>query len=97
LKETLPLPPINALVDHIDHIVQVAGVDHVGIGSDFDGIQFLPEGMESAADLPSITAALLDRGYTEEQLRKIMGGNLLRVFRAVEEHALQTAAKPVHP
>jgi membrane dipeptidase len=97
LKETLPLPPMSALVDHIDHVVQVAGVDHVGIGSDFDGIQFLPEGMESAADLPSITAALLGRGYTEEQLRKIMGGNLLRVFRAVEEHALQAAAKPVHP
>jgi membrane dipeptidase len=83
LAATLPLPPISRLVDHIDHVARVAGIDHVGIGSDFDGVQFLPEGMSSAADLPKITDALLARGYTEQQLEKLLGGNLLRVFSEI--------------
>ena len=57
-------PPLKSLIDHIDHIAQVAGVDHVGLGSDFDGVSgAMPEGMDSAADLPKITQALLNRGY----------------------------------
>jgi membrane dipeptidase len=87
LAATLSLPPIRALVDHIDHVARVAGIDHVGIGSDFDGIQFLPEGMNSAADLPKITAALLERGYTNAQLEKLLGGNLLRVMEAAQNAA----------
>ena len=78
----IPRPPFSAVIDHIDHAVKIAGVDHVGIGSDFDGVgSQLPEGMDSPADLPKVTAALLARGYTAEDCHKILGGNLLRVFR----------------
>jgi membrane dipeptidase len=81
----IPRPPLKSLIDHIDHIAKVAGVDHVGLGSDFDGVSgATPEGIDSAADLPKITQALLDRGYSAEDIRKILGGNLLRVFRQVE-------------
>jgi membrane dipeptidase len=81
----IPRPPLKSLIDHIDHIAKVAGVDHVGLGSDFDGVSgALPEGIYSAADLPKITQALLDRGYSDGNIRKILGGNLLRVMRDVE-------------
>ena len=81
----IPRPPFKALIDQIDHIAKVAGVDHVGLGSDFDGVSgATPEGMNSAADLPKITVALVERGYTAEQIHKILGGNLLRVFGEVE-------------
>ena len=80
----IPRPPFTVIVDHIDHIVKVAGIDHVGIGSDFDGIPSSPEGMDSAADLPKITQELVRRGYTAPQIHKILGGNILRVFREVE-------------
>ena len=89
LMDTLPLAPLSALINHIDHVAQVAGVDHVGLGSDFDGFPILPEGLRSAADLPKITAALCDRGYTAEQLKKLLGGNLLRVFGAVQVEATE--------
>ena len=82
----LPRPPLSALIDHIDHIAKVAGIDHVGLGSDFDGVSgATPTGIDSAADLPKITQALLDRGYTAEDIKKILGGNLLRVFGQVEK------------
>jgi membrane dipeptidase len=87
MSATLPLAPLSALIDHIDHVARVAGIDHVGLGSDFDGIQFLPEGLNSAADLPKITAALVQRGYTAEQLQKLLGGNLLRVLAEVQRAA----------
>lgn len=81
----IPRPPLESLIDHIDHIAKVAGVDHVGLGSDFDGVSgATPQGIDSAADLPKITQALLDRGYSAEDIRKILGGNLLRVFDEVE-------------
>jgi len=81
----IPRPPLKSLIDHIDHIAKVAGVDHVGLGSDFDGMSgATPEGIDSAADLPRITQALLDRGYSADDIHKILGGNLLRVFREVE-------------
>jgi membrane dipeptidase len=81
----IPRPPFKSLIDHIDHIAKVAGVDHVGLGSDFDGVSgATPQGIDSAADLPRITQALLDRGYSAEDIKKILGGNLLRVFRQVE-------------
>jgi membrane dipeptidase len=80
----VPRPPLKSLIDHIDHIAKVAGVDHVGLGSDFDGVSILPQEIDSAADLPKITQALLDRGYKAEDIKKILGGNLLRVFREVE-------------
>jgi membrane dipeptidase len=81
----LQRPPFKVLIDHIDHIAKVAGVDHVGLGSDFDGVSgATPQGMDSAADLPKITQALLDRGYSADDIKKILGGNILRVFRQVE-------------
>ena len=84
----------RVLIDQIDHIAKVAGIDHVGLGSDFDGISGqLPEGIDSAADLPKITAALMARGYSAEDCRKILGGNLLRVFREVEAVAKQLQAE----
>jgi len=84
-QDRIPRPPLSMLIDHIDHIAKVAGVDHVGLGSDFDGVSGqLPEGLDSPADLPKITQALLDRGYSATDIQKILGGNLLRVFREVE-------------
>jgi membrane dipeptidase len=81
----IPRPPLKALIDHIDHIAKVAGVDHVGLGSDFDGVSgATPQGIDSAADLPKITQALVERGYSAVDIRKILGGNLMRVFRQVE-------------
>ena len=88
-----PRPPLKSLIDHIDHIAKVAGIDHVGLGSDFDGVPCLPQGIDSVADLPKITQALLDRGYTREQIHKILGGNLLRVFREVEAVSRRLQAK----
>jgi membrane dipeptidase len=83
--DRIPRPPLSELIDHIDHIAKVASVDHVGLGSDFDGINGqLPQGIDSPADLPKITAALMARGYSAEDCRKILGENLLRVFREVE-------------
>lgn len=81
----IPRPPLKSLIDHIDHIAKVAGIDHVGLGSDFDGVSgATPQGIDSAADLPKITQALLDRGYSANDIKKILGGNVLRVFRQVE-------------
>jgi len=91
----IPRPPLKSLIDHIDHIAKVAGVDHVGLGSDFDGVSgATPRGIDSAADLPKITEALLDRGYSAEDIHKILGGNLMRVFREVEHvsHEVQAAS-----
>ena len=88
----IPRPPLSSLIDHIDHVAKVAGMDHVGLGSDFDGVNgATPEGIDSAADLPKITQALLDRGYSADDIRKILGGNLLRVFREAERvsHEMQ--------
>jgi membrane dipeptidase len=95
--DRIPRPPLSMLIDHIDHIAKVAGVDHVGLGSDFDGVSGqLPEGLDSPADLPKITAALMARGYSTEDCRKILGGNLLRVFREVQavSKELQAEERP---
>jgi len=89
LAPKLPRPPLSDLIDHIDHMVKVAGVDHVGLGSDFDGIDCSPQGLDSAADLPKITEALYQRGYKAADLDKILGGNLLRVFGDVEKVSQQ--------
>ena len=81
----IPRPPLKSLIDHIDHVAKIAGGDHVGLGSDFDGVSgATPQGIDSAADLPKITQALLDRGYSADDIKKILGGNLLRVFGEVE-------------
>jgi membrane dipeptidase len=90
----IPRPPLKSLIDHIDHIAKIAGVDHVGLGSDFDGVSgATPQGIDSAADLPKITQALLDRGYGERDIHKLLGGNLLRVFGEVERVSREMQAE----
>ena len=78
------LPPVSVsrIVDHIDHIVKLVGVDHVGIGSDFDGVQATTVDLASVADLPNLTRELARRGYSEDDIKKILGGNMLRVMEA---------------
>jgi membrane dipeptidase len=91
----VPRPPFSVLIDHIDHISKVAGIEHVGLGSDFDGVSgATPAGMDSAADLPKITQALLDRGYSAEDIHKILGGNVLRVFKEVERVSQELQTQP---
>jgi membrane dipeptidase len=89
LEAANPLPPlpISKLIDHIDHIVKVAGIDHVGIGADFDGANDMPEGARDVSMLPNITYELLKRGYSEQDIRKILGENLLRVMTQAERVA----------
>ncbi|HVT43268.1 MAG TPA: dipeptidase [Thermoanaerobaculia bacterium] len=90
-----PRATLSHVADHIDHIRKIAGIDHIGIGSDFDGITSTPAGLESVADFPSLLAELFRRGYTDDDVRKIAGANFLRAFRAVERTAkrLQPAQK----
>jgi membrane dipeptidase len=75
-------PPLSLLIDHIDYIVKLIGIAHVGLGSDFDGIESSPQGLDGVQDFPLITKALLERGYSPKDIRKILGGNFLRVFKA---------------
>jgi len=75
-------PPLSLLIDHIDYIVKLVGPDHVGLGSDFDGTESTPLGLDGVQDFPHITEALLQRGYSEKNIKKILGGNFLRVFEA---------------
>ena len=81
----IPPVPFSVLVDHFDHLLRLVGPQHVGIGSDFDGIALSVEGMETAADLPRLTAGLLQRGWRPEDLRGMLGENLLRVMTAVQD------------
>jgi membrane dipeptidase len=84
-----PMPPANIhdVVDHIEHIIKLAGIDHVGLGSDFDGVNSVPTQLEDVSKFPMITQELLNRGYKKEEILKILGGNLLRVMREVEKAA----------
>ncbi len=75
-------PPLSLLLDHIDHIVRLAGIDHVGIGSDFDGISSAPQELDDVTDMPQLTRALLKRGYSKQDVKKILGENFIRVFKA---------------
>ena len=80
----LPMVTWEKIIEHIDHAVKVAGADHVGLGSDFDGAT-MPIGMEDVSKLPKITDALLKKGYSEADIEKILGGNILRVMEQVEK------------
>src|SRR5204863_6625688 len=86
MKGELPKVSWEKIIEHIDHAVKVAGADHVGLGSDFDGAT-MPLGMEDASKLPKITDALLKKGYSEADVQKILGGNILRVMEQVEKAA----------
>jgi membrane dipeptidase len=92
LQPALPLARWERIVDHIDHAVKIAGADHVGLGSDFDGAS-MPEGMEDVTRLPKITEELLRRGYTESQVKGILGENVLRLMERVEAVAKQLQAE----
>jgi len=83
----LPPVPFSVLIDHFDYLLRLVGPDHVGIGSDFDGIALSVEGMESAADMPKVTAALLERGWSANDLKGLLGENLLRVMTIAQERA----------
>ncbi|MFO0847774.1 MAG: dipeptidase [Gemmataceae bacterium] len=90
-----PAGSVHTVVDHIDHLVKLAGVDHVGLGSDFDGITKVPAQLEDVSCYPYITQELLNRGYTPDAVRKILGENLMRVFREAERVSRElNGAKP---
>jgi len=84
-------PPLDLLIDHIEHIAKVAGIDHVGLGSDFDGVTALPEGVDDCSQLPNLTRRLLERGFSAGDVRKILGENFLRVM---EQSIDRVAPKP---
>ena len=83
----IPKGTIHDVVDHIEHVIKTAGIDHVGLGSDYDGIDSAPAQLEDVSKYPLITQELLNRGYSKEQIVKVLGGNFMRVFRAVEKAA----------
>jgi membrane dipeptidase len=83
-ENPLPRGSVHDVVDHIEHIIKVAGIDHVGLGSDFDGISTAPVQLEDVSCFPHITQELLNRGYSREEIHKVLGGNLLRVLRQAE-------------
>jgi membrane dipeptidase len=84
-ERPFPRGGVGHLVDHIDHIARVAGVDHVGLGSDYDGVSVVPEGLDDVSGYPAITEELVRRGYGEEEISKILGGNLLRALGLAED------------
>ncbi len=88
-QNPIPRGTVHTVVDHIDHIVKIAGIDHVGLGSDYDGVTQLPEQLEDVSCFPYITQELLNRGYSKKAVRKVLGGNLLRALRQAEQVARQ--------
>jgi membrane dipeptidase len=84
-----PQATLAQVADHIDHMRKVAGIDHIGLGSDFDGIDSTPVGLENVSTYPALTAELLKRGYSDDDIRKILGLNVLRVMRQTEKVAAQ--------
>jgi len=88
-EHPIPTGSVRTVVDHIEHIIRTAGIDHVGLGSDFDGITTVPRQLEDVSYYPYITQELLNRGYSKPEIHKVLGGNLLRVFRKVEQVARQ--------
>lgn len=87
VRDEHPLGTVQDVADHIDHVVDLVGVEHVGLGSDFDGVFALPEGLQDASGYPNLVAELLRRGYTEDEIAQILGGNTLRVWTEVEAAA----------
>ncbi len=87
-KQPYPFASVKDVVRHIDHVKQLVGVEHIGIGSDYDGVgDSLPVGLKDVASYPNLVAELLRRGYSEKDIEKILGANLMRVWKAVEKQA----------
>lgn len=83
-----PFADLNDVLDHIDHVVELVGVEHVGIGSDYDGVgNSLPVGLKTVADYPNLVDGLLERGYNEDQIKLVLGENFMRVWQQVEDVA----------
>ncbi len=80
----VPIPPVSLVADHVEHVVQVAGADHVGIGGDFDGTRYTAQGLEDVSGYPNLFAELIERGWTDADLARLAGGNVLRVMREAE-------------
>ena len=91
MESKLPVTPLSLVIDHIEHLIKVAGVDHVGLGSDFDGISIVPADLRDVSMFPNVTYELLKRGHAETDVKKILGENFLRVFAEAERRA---TAKP---
>jgi membrane dipeptidase len=87
VRKANPIGTVEDVADHIDHAVKLVGVEHVGLGSDFDGVFALPKGLQDASDYPTLVAELIERGYTDEEVQKILGENVLRVWEEVETTA----------
>jgi membrane dipeptidase len=98
-KEGNPIPAVTLddVADHLDHIVEVAGIDHVGLGSDFDGVRNVPEGLDDVSGYPALLVVLLERGWSRSDIARLAGLNLLRVMRQAEEVAavLQRTETPI--
>jgi membrane dipeptidase len=94
-RKKVPPATLADVVAHIDHAVKVGGIDAVGIGSDFDGVSCTPTGLEDVSKFPNLTRALLEKGYSDADIRKIYGGNTLRLMRAVEAEAKREQAAPM--
>ena len=91
-----PFATVDTVLDHIDHAVAVAGIDHVGLGSDFDGVgDTLPTGLKDVADFPNLIEAMIERGYEEAAIEKVLGGNLMRVWRTVEAYGEAAGQPPI--
>ena len=89
-EKPFPYATLDQVLDHFDHVVKLVGIDHVGIGSDYDGVgDSLPVGLKDVSSFPNLVEGLLGRGYSEEDIARILGGNLLRVWRRVGEVAEQ--------
>jgi membrane dipeptidase len=90
-----PFATLDDVLDHIDRVVELAGIDHVGLGSDYDGVgDSLPEGLKDVSTYPNLAAGLQARGYSEGDVARILGGNIMRVWRAVEAHAANSGHPP---
>lgn len=98
-RRMVPNATVGTIANHIDHIAKVAGIDYVGLGSDFDGVPILPVGMENVSKYPALTAELMKRGYSDEAVRKVLGENLMRAFQRVEQvgSRLRILAKSQRP
>ena len=89
-KNPFPFANVDTVLDHIDHVVDLIGIDHVGIGSDYDGVgDSLPEGLKDVSTYPNLVQGLMDRDYSQTDIKKILSGNFLRVWQAVEDYAAE--------
>ena len=89
-KNPFPFASLTQVLDHIDHVVELIGIEYVGIGSDYDGVgDSLPIGLKDVSSYPNLVQGLMDRGYSDKDIKKILSGNVLRVWKKAEQYAIQ--------